>query len=200
MRKDFEYLCSVRKYVLVVVVIFILSIITGLLESEKNPELSKNLLEPFEKLINWIKTINPPILQTMVLLMIIFLNNALKSLAAIFLGVGFGIFPLYLVAINGEAVGIVTNIFSREKGILYVLAALLPHGIIEIPAILISAGMGLRLGHMVYLSLRGLQTDIRSELRLSIRFYIRVIAPLLFIAAMVETFITPLIAFQFMTR
>ncbi len=198
MRKDFEYIYSLRKYVLVVVVIFILSIITGLLESEKNPELSKNLLEPFERLVNWIKTINPPILQTMVLLMIIFLNNALKSLAAIFLGIGFGIFPLFLVAYNGEAVGIVANIFSKEKGILYVLAALLPHGIIEIPAILISAGIGLRLGHMVYLSLRGMKTDIRSELRQAVKFYIRVIVPLLLVAALIETFVTPLFAYRFM--
>ena len=199
MGKDKQYLYSLRRYLAVVIVIFIVSSILGFIESSKNPESSKNFIQMFEKLVAWIKMINPPVLQAIVLLLIIFINNALKGLAAIVLGIGFGIFPLYLVAYNGNALGMVADLFSKEKGALYVLAALLPHGIIEVPMILISAGIGLRLGYVLYLSLKGAQVDIKQEFKRGIGFYVRWIVPLLFVAAVIETFITPLIASPFMT-
>lgn len=188
--KDLEYIYSLRKYLWVVVGIFILSLIMGLLVSIKSPELSKNYLEMFKESFGWIKTLNP-----IVIMLLIFLNNALKSVLALVLGIGLGIIPILFVAGNGIIIGMLANTISKEHGALFVVAALLPHGIIEVPAILISAGIGLRLGHKMYPSLLGLRTDIKKELRDGVGFYIRVILPLLFVAAMVETFVTPLIAF-----
>jgi stage II sporulation protein M len=76
------------------------------------------------------------------------------------------------------------------------LAAILPHGIMEIPMILISSGLGLRLGYLMYSSIMGKETDMRSELMQSLRIYMRIIMPLLFVSAVVETFVTPLVALQ----
>jgi len=140
------------------------------------------------------------------------LNNAIKSLAVIVLGAVFCIFPLFFVAYNGQALGMVADLFSREKGILFVLAALLPHGIIEIPVILVSAGIGVRLGYLAYLSLRrgganfnqGLlhvvrfyqekfKKDIMPEMKQGVGFYMRRLLPLLFLAAIIESNVTPLI-------
>jgi stage II sporulation protein M len=191
MQKDIEYMYSLRKYLLIVVDIFILSLIAGLLVSVKNPELSENYLEIFKKSFGWIKTLNP-----LVIMFLIFLNNALKSLAALLLGVGLGIIPLLFIAGNGIILGMLADTISRQQGTLFVVAALLPHGIVEVPMILISASIGLRLGHKTYPSLIGLKTNIKMELREGIGFYIRVVLPLLFVAAMIETFVTPLIAMQ----
>ncbi len=192
--KDIEYLYSLRKYVLIVTDIFILSLIVGLLVSVKNPALSENYLETFKESFGWIKTLNP-----LVIMLLIFLNNALKSMLALVLGVGLGVIPVLFVAGNGIILGMLADTISRHLGTVFVAAALLPHGIIEVPAILISAGIGLRLGHKMYPSLMGMKTDIKKELREGMGFYMRVIVPLLFAAAMIETFVTPLIASLFIS-
>lgn len=192
--KDIEYLYSLRKYVLIVTDIFILSLIVGLLVSVKNPALSENYLETFKESFGWIKTLNP-----LAIMLLIFLNNALKSMLALVLGVGLGIIPILFVAGNGIILGMLADTISRHLGMTFVAAALLPHGIIEVPAILISAGIGLRLGHKMYPSLTGMKTDIKKELREGMGFYMRVIVPLLFVAAMIETFVTPLIASLFIS-
>jgi stage II sporulation protein M len=189
--KDLEYIYFLRKYLLIITDIFILSLIIGLLVSIKNPGLSENYLEMFKESFGWIKTLNP-----LVIMLLIFLNNALKSLLALVLGLGLGIIPVLFVAGNGIILSMLADTISRQQGTLFVMAAILPHGIIEVPAILISAGIGLRLGYVMYLSLKGTRTEIKQELRQGVRFYMRVILPLLFIAAMVETFVTPLIAFH----
>ncbi len=194
MPKDIEYLYSLKKYLFIVMGIFILSLIIGLLISVKNPGLSSNYLEMFRESFGWIKTLSP-----IVIMLLIFLNNALKSFLALVLGVGLGVVPVLFVAGNGIIVGMLANIIARQNGVLFVIAALVPHGIIEVPMILISAGIGLRLGHKMYPSLLGFKTDINKELRKGIGFYIRFVLPLLFVAAMIETFVTPVIASMAMT-
>lgn len=192
--EDIEYMYSLRKYLITVAAIFILSLMTGLLVSIKNPEFSESYLEMFKQSFEWIKTLPP-----LAVMFLIFLNNAFKSLLALVLGLGLGIIPFLFVAGNGIVIGILGDTISRQHGTVFVVASLLPHGIIEIPMILISAGIGLRLGYAIYLSLKGLKIDINTELRQGIRFYMRVILPLLFIAAVIETFVTPVIALQFST-
>lgn len=188
MQKDMEYLKSSWKYILIVTGIFIISLIAGLIVSLQNLGLPANYIEMLKDSLGWIKTLHP-----IGIMLVIFLNNAVKSLLAIVLGAGFGIIPIAFVGGNGVIVGLIANLASKEQGIPYVLAALLPHGIIEIPMILISAGLGLRLGFSMYKSFRGVKTDMRLELVESLRLFTRIIMPLLFLAAVIETFITPLI-------
>ncbi|HMB44548.1 MAG TPA: stage II sporulation protein M [Candidatus Methanoperedens sp.] len=188
MQKNIEYLKSSWKYIYIMSGIFIISVIAGLLISLKDLGLPENYLEIFKNSFGWIKTLSP-----LSIMLVIFLNNAVKSLFAIVLGAGFGIIPIIFVGGNGIILGLIANGVSKQQGIIFVLAALVPHGIIEIPMILISAGLGLRLGYFMYLSLRGEKKDMRSELSGSLRLYMRLIMPLLFVSAMIETFITPVI-------
>lgn len=187
MRKDIGYMKSSWKYILIVTGIFIVSLITGLLLSLQDVGLPENYLEDLRESFGWIKDLSP-----IGIVLVIFLNNAIKSLFAIVLGAGFGIIPIVFVGGNGLIIGLIAREVSKEQGITYVLAALVPHGIIEIPMILISAGLGLRLGFLMYLSLKGEKKDMRSELIESLRLFIRVIMPLLFVSAVIETFVTPL--------
>ena len=193
-QKEIEYIYSLKKYILTMLIVFIFSMIIGLVVSAKNPGLSETYLGNFEDSFSWIKTLNP-----LLIMFIIFLNNAIKSLFALVLGIGFGIVPILFVAGNGVILSILADVVAKQYSVLFVVAATLPHGIIEVPMVLISSGIGLRLGHVMYLSLKGVQNDVRSELKSGIRFFMRVIVPLLFVASIVETFVTPLIAFQFMT-
>ncbi len=191
MKKDLEYLRSSRKYILLMTAIFIISVIAGFLLSLKDLGLSENYLELLKESFGWIKDLHP-----IEIVFVIFLNNALKSLLAIVLGAGFGIIPVIFIGGNGLLLGIVANQVSREQGILFVLAAILPHGIIEIPMVLISSALGLRLGYLMYSHIMGKKTDMRYELMQGLRVYMKIIVPLLFVSAIVETFVTPMVVLQ----
>jgi stage II sporulation protein M len=191
MKKDLEYLRSSRKYILIMTGLFIVSMIAGLLASLKDLGFSENYLEMLKNSFGWIKDLHP-----IGIMLVIFLNNAIKSLLSIVLGAGFGIIPVIFVGGNGILLGLVANQVSSEKGMLFVLAAILPHGIMEIPLILISSGLGLRLGYLMYSSILGKETDMRSELMQSLRIYMRIIMPLLFVSAVIETFVTPMVVLQ----
>lgn len=186
--KDLEYINSLRTYLLIITGVFILSLIAGFIVSIKNPQLSETYLETFQQSFGWIKTLNPA-----AIVLVIFLNNALKSLLALVLGVMLGIVPVLFIAGNGMILSMLASVISKQQGTAFVIAALLPHGIIEVPMILLSAGIGLRLGHIAYFSLKGAKAGIKKEFREGMLFYIRRIVPLLFIAALIETLVTPMV-------
>ena len=124
MQKDLDYLYSLRKYILVITGVFILSLIVGVVASQENPGLSENYLEMLNNSYGWIKELNP-----FLIMLVIFFNNAIKSLFALILGIGFGIIPLLFVAGNGVVLSVLVDIVSRKQGILFVAAAILPQPI-----------------------------------------------------------------------
>ncbi|MFZ3059031.1 MAG: stage II sporulation protein M [Candidatus Methanoperedens sp.] len=192
MQKDAEYLYSLRKYILAVTVIFILFLIAGILVSITNPDTSTYYIELFKKTFGWITQLDP--FERM---FAIFKNNAINSLLALILGIGFGFVPFFLVAVNGLFLGMVAEVFSTEKGVPFVLAAILPHGIIELPMVFLSAAIGLRLGYEMYRFLKGERTNLKQEFKQGLWFYLVRILPLLFVAAVVESYVTPVIALYF---
>lgn len=80
------------------------------------------------------------------LFLVIFFNNAIKSLLVIGLGAGFALFPLFFLVANGVVIGYLVAHPAPGVTAADLAAALLPHGVIEIPAILLAAGYGIRLG------------------------------------------------------
>jgi stage II sporulation protein M len=194
MQKDLEYLHSLKKYFIPVLVIFIFSLITGLFAATVYPEKSTSLIDWFKEIFGWITVLDP--FERMIA---IFKNNAIDSFLALVFGIGFGIVPVFIVAINGFFLGMVAFVFSKQTGLLFVLAAILPHGIIELPMVLLSAGIGLKLGHEVYMYFKGIRTNLKEEFKCGIWFFIRYIVPLLFIAAFIESYVTPVIALLFRT-
>lgn len=193
MQKDIEYLYSLKRYIQIISGVFIVSLLLGVIVSIQNPDISLKFLTTFKESFGWIMNLSP--LERM---FEIFMNNARNSLLALVLGVLFGIVPLLVVAVNGLIIGMVSEIFAGQKGIAFLLAAILPHGIIELPLILISASIGLRLGYVMYLYVKGERTNLKQEFRDGVLFYFTRIAPLLFVAALIETFVTPVIASKFL--
>ncbi len=192
MQKDAEYLYSLRKYILAVTVIFIAFLIIGVLVSITNPEKSTYYLELFKKTFGWITQLDP-----FGRMLEIFKNNAFNCLLALVLGIGLGFIPIFIIAVNGLFLGMIAEVFSTEKGILFVLAAILPHGIIELPMVFLSAAIGLRLGYEVYRLLKGERTNLKQEFVQGLWFYLVRILPLLFVAAIIESYVTPVIALYF---
>ena len=71
----------------------------------------------------------------------IFLNNLQASFLSVALGVVLGLFPLGGLITNGYVLGFVANMAVAEGGV-FVLWRLLPHGVFELPAVIISMGLG----------------------------------------------------------
>ncbi len=125
----------------------------------------------------------------------IFLNNAIKALLVIIGGLALGLFPAIFLFANGAALGFALSGSIRSRGVIITLLAILPHGIFELPAILLATSMGLLLGACVIKKVfrRG-ETSISSELALALKFFVRLVIPLLVIAALVEAFLTSVLA------
>jgi stage II sporulation protein M len=82
------------------------------------------------------------------------------------------------------------EIVRAERGLLFVAAAILPHGIFEIPSFIISASLGFILGAAVLAEWRG-AGDSAATARAHARTFLLVVVPLVAVAAFIEAFITP---------
>ena len=131
----------------------------------------------------------------------IFLNNAIKSAIVVYLGLLFGLFPLVFLLINGMVIGFLLFVM-REQGadvadvLLY---GILPHGILELPAIVIACAYGLKLG---VLAMRRLAGRDGGELGYTLRLTLPLIlflAAVLLAAALVEATVTPWLMRQHFT-
>lgn len=184
----FNYVNFIRPYVLLITFVFFAAAFAGYAYSASVPEISEMVMEEFEAQFGGILSLHP-----LLIMLIIFLNNAFVSLLFLVMGLGLGVLPVLFVAFNGYVVGVLSHLVAQERGLLFILLALVPHGIIELPMVFLAAGIGLRLGHQVLAALLGRPTEIKKEFKDGIRFYFHWIVPLLFVAAVIETFITPLL-------
>jgi stage II sporulation protein M len=100
--------------------------------------------------------------------------------------------PLLVVISNGFLLGVVAYGVLNKEGFPFLLAGILPHGIIELPTVLVSIAIGFRLGYLLAIALLGEKPDLVGETRTAIHILIHLIMPLLLLAAFIETFITPI--------
>lgn len=127
------------------------------------------------------------------LFVFIFLNNTVKALVMMYLGVGFGLVPLVFMFFNGMAIAVIVGGLSLSIGVGTAMTALLPHGLIEITAILLAAAVGLRLGWAFARRLRSQAVPLKAYLTDAWRFFLRLLMPMLLLAAVIETWITPVV-------
>lgn len=180
-----QYLKDLRKEIVIVALLFVLSAAIGYVVAIMHPEVVMQSLEELEGLVDLLKNLSP-----LEIMFLIFLNNSIKSLFVLVLGVFFGVVPLLFIAYNGYFLGIFSHKILMEQSLLYLAGGLLPHGIIEIPMVVISAAVGIRLGLKVIAAFKGESVSLKEEMITGIKFFFYWIMPLLFIAAVVETFIT----------
>jgi stage II sporulation protein M len=183
---DVAYLKSIRVYIGLSVFLFGLTAIMGYYAAAVDPELALKWTKELQ-MLKWIME-QPPIL----IMLIIFLKNLLASAMAMLLGIGLGLVPTLVVTSNGFILGIVGYGAIQKEGWLYLAAGILPHGIIELPVVLVSIAIGFRLGYLLALTILKEKVDLSGEIRIAVHFLLRWVTPLLFIAAAIETFITPI--------
>ncbi len=124
-------------------------------------------------------------LGTLDLIRFIFINNLKSSFFALLFGIFFGILPFIVAIMNGYVLGFVANKTVGLEGWV-VLWRLIPHGIFELPAVLISIGLGLKLGSFLFVSKKKSWKEFWRWLVDCFRVFIFVVIPLLVIAGIIE--------------
>ncbi|ELY46268.1 stage II sporulation protein M [Natronorubrum sulfidifaciens] len=122
-------------------------------------------------------------------------NNTPPFLAAIAGALTLGFVTLLIMVFNGVLVGNIVAVTGTETGLGVIIALLVPHGIFELPALFIAAGVGFRFVHRVGQRIAGSRDTLFTK-----RYLVRTTALvgfawlILVLAAFVEAYITFLIA------
>lgn len=177
-----------RRLLLNTLASFTLFVVFTVLGSTVKSSESIDVLKELETLSGLLKGLPTPILA-----LAIFVNNFVKALLLIPSGAVFGLPPIAFIALNGLILGVVLSYSVANLGVWITLAGILPHGILEIPAILIASGLALNVGWEVWMKVLGKGGRPKVVVKDGLKTCIRVIAPMLAVAALIEAFVTPVI-------
>ncbi|MFS0784624.1 stage II sporulation protein M [Bacillus sp. 1P06AnD] len=125
----------------------------------------------------------------------IFFNNLFACILAIVFGFIPYVLPLVVLIGNGAVVGVLLGAISLNGGSIasWVLRGLVPHGITEMTAVLLSIGIGLFISTWLVKKIAGKETKtFGTVVKMVAQTFIAVILPLLVISAVIEVYITPL--------
>ncbi len=146
-------------------------------------------LVALEELVNLLATLP----QFAVFVIILIKNSVALILSFVFSPV-LGLMPVMALVLNGGIIGFISVLVAEQESVGFVLAGLLPHGIFEIPALIIGQAAALRFGMMALLSLfqKNTRRLFLPNLKQNFRYLLIALA-LLLPAAIIETYITPLL-------
>ena len=174
--------------IIITLLLFFTTLTVGWIGSAQNPAVGEELMSLFEKEIAGQMDGQDPFDMFVKL----FANN-LEACILLFLGgASFGILTIFIMSLNGIVIGAVMEIVSKDHSPLFVAAALIPHGIFEIPAFIISGALGILLAQTLIAEWYG-QGDTAVAACAFARMFIAFVLPLVLIAAGVEAFITPVV-------
>ncbi len=173
---------NIIRYVVSLSALFFVAFLTGfLVPIPGKMDLFGTLMDSFEPLLTL------PLLK---MFFFILLNNSAKSFAVLLSGILFGLTPLIAVAANGYILGVAYLLTSGEVGYVQAAKTVLPHGVLEIPAVILTAGYGLWLG--VTFAKRIRRRDMAGfgdQVVHGIRMFFKIAFPLFILAALIETFL-----------
>jgi len=187
-------LTTIRKALILSAVLFAGGIAVGW-GSEEFEQLLLSQLQGLGEISQELRTSDNPEWSFFVF---IFLNNSIKSVLVMLSGILLGVIPFIFLVVNGMVIGFLLKIVQASGESLFdlIVKGLLPHGIIEIPVIVIACGYGLAFGGLVFRSMlasgekrRGLGPEWRAFWRKLGTASLWVVV-LLLIAAIIESTIT----------
>ncbi|MFD1178966.1 stage II sporulation protein M [Paenibacillus puldeungensis] len=195
-RKFLQDIIRFKGAMLVSLLLFVTGVVLGAINADS---ITRWILPDIERLGEYSRRLSQSEHPELSFFVFIFFNNALKSIGVMALGALFCLIPAFFLFMNGLALGYVVVAAGAhgESTMSLILRGLLPHGIIEIPAILVAAAFGLQFGYLVIKSLGERGSRDASERTVEWRkFFVSAgraafwIVILLLIAAAVESTLT----------
>ncbi len=168
--------------------LFFLAAAIGFYQAQADPFIAGKQVSQLGRFFSFVRHLSP-----LEIFLLIFLNNSIKAVISTIAGVFAGIFPACFVFVNGYIVGVVYYVKGSQLGYFRALMYLLPHGVIEIPAILLACSYGSWLGLRFIKKVRGEAINLKEDFVLALKACLKIVIPMLLVAAFVETFITPVV-------
>jgi stage II sporulation protein M len=134
---------------------------------------------------------------TFTMFIFIFIKNVVTLLFSFIFSPLLVIVPVATLFLNGWILGLVSAMVTQQQSLGFVLAGILPHGVIELPALFIGEAASLSFGITAVIALfkkekRGLfLPSLRQNL-----IYLGLALALMLPAAAIETYLTPLLLGQ----
>jgi stage II sporulation protein M len=181
------YQAKLGFYLILSCLMFLLFIVTGYWTSHADPQVGDMVYTMFQETVAAeVISDSAPIMAFQ-----IFTNNLQICMLAFLGGATFGFLTIFLLMTNGILIGILIEVMLREKSIPALLVGLLPHGIFEIPAILVSTALGMIMARGLWEELAGNGNTLDTA-KAAGRLFLLYVVPLILIAACIEGFITPI--------
>jgi len=167
---------------------FLFFIVSGYVTAQADPAAGDQVYAMFQEMVvAGVISDSAPLMALQ-----IFINN-IQICALIFLGgATFGLLTMFLLMTNGIVIGVLIEVLLRDMSSAALTIGLLPHGIFEIPAVLVSAALGLIISRGLFEELAG-RGNVLNVARAAGRLFVMYVVPFIFIAACIEAFITPLV-------
>ncbi|MBU3913847.1 MAG: stage II sporulation protein M [Nanoarchaeota archaeon] len=176
-KQAWNFLREIKKYIYFIAILFLVSGVLGIAYPLLFADIIQKLIEDVVS-----KTEGMGFLS---LFWFIFQNNSSTAFIGVLLGILVGIAPVLLCFFNGYVLGFVLN-KSSSLGFFGILARIVPHGVFELPALVISLALGLKLGLYLFMK-KDKKKGFLYVAEKSLKVFLLVVLPLLLVAAFIET-------------
>jgi uncharacterized membrane protein SpoIIM required for sporulation len=121
----------------------------------------------------------------------VIVNNVKVALAAFALGITFGVGTIYMLVFNGAMLGGIAGAFAKSGIGRQLWMVLLPHGALELSAVVVAGGAGLLLGYSLWCpGRRTRRRALREEAIRAMQLAVGLV-PAFAVAGVFEGFVTP---------
>lgn len=189
---------NILKITIIVGLIFILSVTSSYLFFYENEKVAMNIVEEFVK-----ATEDMVKLENGNLALAIILNNIRACIISVLLGfIPFLFLTIFVLLINAGLIGAVFQASSIGAGVSLwktIIFGILPHGILELPALFISMALSIFLCLFLTKKILKLEKAKFGKTLLNVLLNVIIIViPLLLVAGLIEGFITPILITKFL--
>lgn len=181
-----EYLFSLGSFFIFALLFFIFSIVSGFLGAKFFPERVLPILTVLRATYGEVATWK----SSQQFLFVVFNNSFLLFLILLF-SFFFGIFPIFVLFLNGAVLGALFFFLKDSLPTSLFLIAILPHGIFEIPVLIIACSSGLKIAKKTIGIILAKEEGLREEIFSALKFFLKFLIPLLILAALIEVYFVP---------
>ncbi|MGD1004432.1 MAG: stage II sporulation protein M [Methanoregulaceae archaeon] len=177
---------TLKNAVIIIFLLFFSTILVGWVGTAQHPDIGEEFMRLFEKQVGG-QVMGGSALEVAGK---IFANN-LEACVLLFLGgASFGILTIVIMSLNGIVIGAIMELVHKQHSFTFVAAAILPHGVFEIPGFVIAGALGIMFSQSLVNEYYG-SGDASAEAQRLAHLFVLLVLPLITVAAIVEAFITP---------